>query len=298
MAKDRLEGYKGKEEISQDSQVEAKASEKVVTNDETEVIISREEISQKFGMMIDVEPLEDGGHRISDIREGGIVDLWNKQNDTLALRVNDVLMSVNGMSTFEGMMEQFKHQLSCQLKRRRRPAPQPPAEGLKEDDSEAKKEAAEWERRRARVTAALVPGLRLTWFLDVFSPVFLRLPLVFGCHIIFHFGEIHLLQRSIFWGGLVFFLSTYVLWTVFSALRVCLFQQRKRKKIIDSEFGSGAGERLGRIEKMYHRVAWFCESGDFVFSLCLTLKSPSGKYVFFLFKRRFRFLKQVQGWKQ
>ena len=32
--------------------------------------------------------------------------------------------------------------------------------GLVEDDSEAKKEAAEWERRRARVTAALVPGLK------------------------------------------------------------------------------------------------------------------------------------------
>ena len=28
------------------------------------------------------------------------------------------------------------------------------------DDSEAKKEASEWERRRARVTAALVPGLK------------------------------------------------------------------------------------------------------------------------------------------
>lgn len=28
------------------------------------------------------------------------------------------------------------------------------------DDTEAKKEAAEWERRRARVTAALVPGLK------------------------------------------------------------------------------------------------------------------------------------------
>ena len=33
-------------------------------------------------------------------------------------------------------------------------------EGLKVDDSEAKKEAADWERRRARVTAALVPGLK------------------------------------------------------------------------------------------------------------------------------------------
>lgn len=32
--------------------------------------------------------------------------------------------------------------------------------GLKVDDSEAKKEASEWERRRARVTAALVPGLK------------------------------------------------------------------------------------------------------------------------------------------
>lgn len=25
-------------------------------------------------------------------------------------------------------------------------------------------------------------------------------------------------------------------------------------RIIDSEFGAGAGDRLGRIEKMYHRV--------------------------------------------
>ena len=33
-------------------------------------------------------------------------------------------------------------------------------EGLKVDDSEAKKEASDWERRRARVTAALVPGLK------------------------------------------------------------------------------------------------------------------------------------------
>lgn len=145
---------------------------------EVEICISRPDISQKFGMMIDIEPNFGGGHRISEIREGGLVEAWNREHPDNAIQVNDILISVNGKITFDEMMEQFKSELSCQLRRKA-------MEGLKVDDSEAKKEASEWERRRARVTAALVPGL---------------------------------------------------------------------KKIIDSEFGAGAGDRLGRIEKMYHRV--------------------------------------------
>jgi len=157
---------------------EGYGSPKIEPPTDVEVCISRPDVSQKFGMMIDIEPNLGGGHRISEIRQGGLVEDWNRKNPDNAIQVNDILISVNGKVTFDEMMEQFKSELSCRLLRKA-------MEGLKVDDTEAKKEAADWERRRARVTAALVPGL---------------------------------------------------------------------KKIIDSEFGVGAGDRLGRIEKMYHRV--------------------------------------------
>ncbi|CAJ1407378.1 unnamed protein product [Effrenium voratum] len=169
----REEGFAGYKAQSD----EAPLSDCKESNEDTEVSVCRSDVSQKFGMMIDTET-SFGGHRISDIREGGIIHEWNKNNPETAIQVNDILLSVNDTCTFDQMMEEFKTQLSCRLRLRH-------AGDLKEDDSEAKKEAAEWERRRARVTAALVPGL---------------------------------------------------------------------KKIIDSEFGPGAGDKIGRVEKMYHRV--------------------------------------------
>ena len=42
--------------------------------EEPEVTLRREGLAQKFGMMIDVEATK-GGHRISEIRAGGIVDV-------------------------------------------------------------------------------------------------------------------------------------------------------------------------------------------------------------------------------
>ena len=45
-----------------------------------QVILSREGLAQKFGMMIDVEATQ-GGHRISEIRPGGIVDVPWRRSD-------------------------------------------------------------------------------------------------------------------------------------------------------------------------------------------------------------------------
>lgn len=78
-------------------------------------------------------------------------------------------------------MEQLKAALSCTLRIRRAIANKGPVE----DTSEAAKEAAKWDERKARVTAALIPGL---------------------------------------------------------------------KKIVESEFGPGAGSRIGRVEELYQRV--------------------------------------------
>lgn len=79
-------------------------------------------------------------------------------------------------------MEEFRTGLSCALRVLLASAGAAP---LREDTSERDKEAAQWEQRKARVTAALIPGL---------------------------------------------------------------------KKIIEAEFGPGAGDRIGRVEQMYQRI--------------------------------------------
>ncbi|CAE7569541.1 Asphd2 [Symbiodinium sp. CCMP2592] len=154
-----------------------------VTPDEKEVHISRGDISQRFGMVLDEDVSYKGGHHIRRIVEGGVVDEWNKKNETQAIAAGDILLSVNGQSSLSSMVGELKEKTLCVL--RIRTSAGKGDEGLREDDSEAKKEEAEWERRRARVTAALVPGL---------------------------------------------------------------------KKIIDHEFGTGAGERIERVETMYSRI--------------------------------------------
>lgn len=125
------------------------------------------------------------------VREGGVVHAWNQDNAATAVCVDDVVVAVNGKATYEEMMAEFKSALNCTVKVRRAiPKSEQAAErqGVKHDTEaadEAADEAAKWEQRKARVTAALIPGL---------------------------------------------------------------------KKIVGSEFGPGAADRIGRVEQLYQRV--------------------------------------------
>merc|ERR1712139_103388 len=111
----------------------------------------------KFGMMIGVDKSANGGHPITSIRQGGVLEDWNAKNPSKALCTGDVIMSVNGKSTFEEMMSELGHAVSCTLKLVRKDdigkSQGMAAPAIKEDNSEALKEAAEWESRKARVTA-------------------------------------------------------------------------------------------------------------------------------------------------
>eukprot|EP00427_Karlodinium_veneficum_P003546 CAMPEP_0169170840 /NCGR_PEP_ID=MMETSP1015-20121227/62381_1 /TAXON_ID=342587 /ORGANISM="Karlodinium micrum, Strain CCMP2283" /LENGTH=275 /DNA_ID=CAMNT_0009243967 /DNA_START=15 /DNA_END=839 /DNA_ORIENTATION=- len=151
----------------------------------TEVVVSRPTTEQKFGMMIGVDQNTGGGHAVTMIRAGGVLDQWNKDHAAIAICIGDIILSVNGKETFDDMMNEFKQSLECTLKLRREIKCAGKKEELQEDTSEAVKEKLEWDRRRARVTAALIPGL---------------------------------------------------------------------KKIIESEFGPGAGARIARVEQMYQLI--------------------------------------------
>mmetsp|Transcript_57885 Transcript_57885/g.161558 ORF Transcript_57885/g.161558 Transcript_57885/m.161558 type:complete len:464 (+) Transcript_57885:70-1461(+) len=140
---------------------EAAASDGQKTVDERifETTIARPDVEQKFGMMIDTERSVLGGHAITEIREGGVVHERNTSNPGAPIRIKDVLMSVNGKTTFDGMMDEFRQSLTCTLKLLRCSAAEGAAK-MQEDPSEAESEAAKWKQRKARVTAALIPGLK------------------------------------------------------------------------------------------------------------------------------------------
>eukprot|EP00933_Yihiella_yeosuensis_P019855 TRINITY_DN16017_c0_g1_i2.p1 TRINITY_DN16017_c0_g1~~TRINITY_DN16017_c0_g1_i2.p1 ORF type:complete len:436 (-),score=95.84 TRINITY_DN16017_c0_g1_i2:406-1713(-) len=147
----------------------------------SEISISRPNLDHKFGMLIGTDkcPAFGNGHAVTEIRDGGVVASWNKENSNKSIDTGDIIMSVNGKTLFDGMMDEFRTSLTCIL-RIMKGSPT-----LKEDFSEAQKEAAEWKRRKERVTAALIPGL---------------------------------------------------------------------KKIVESEFGPGASQRIQRVDDMYQRV--------------------------------------------
>jgi hypothetical protein len=96
-------------------------------------------------------------------------------------------MSNNGKTSFDEMMSQFASSLSCTLKIARKAVEDARAAVAVQNSDTAKdgKELTDWEKRKARVTAALIPGL---------------------------------------------------------------------KKIVDSEFGPGAGAKISRVERMYERI--------------------------------------------
>lgn len=131
---------------------------------DAEVVLARPDLARKFGMMIGMDKALQGGHAITSIRQGGVLDDWNSKNPSTAIQVGDVLLSVNGKGTFDEMMKEFGQSLSCILKLARKSEHSNKqvlsSEPLKVDNSEAVKEAAEWEKRKARVTAALIPGLK------------------------------------------------------------------------------------------------------------------------------------------
>jgi len=155
------------------------SSNAVASVQDREVMLTRPDLSQKFGMLLGRDLAENGGHAITSIRKGGVLEGWNEKNPSVAIHADDILLSVNGKTTFDEMMGEFGQSLSCTLKLKGGKS------GIVADNSDAIKEAAEWEERKARVTAALIPGL---------------------------------------------------------------------KKIIESEFGEGAGSRITRVEKMYERI--------------------------------------------
>lgn len=121
-----------------------------------EMTISRAEVTSRFGMVVSTESHEKGGHAVNDVVSGAVVDSWNKQHPKDAIVPGTTfLISVNGKACFDDMIEELKTALECKLKIRRGEAPE-----ITVDDSEAKKEAAKWAERKARVTAALIPGLK------------------------------------------------------------------------------------------------------------------------------------------
>mmetsp|Transcript_71342 Transcript_71342/g.149114 ORF Transcript_71342/g.149114 Transcript_71342/m.149114 type:complete len:451 (-) Transcript_71342:31-1383(-) len=149
--------------------------------EEVEVTVKRPDTSLKFGMVIDSAVGASGGHVLNEVKPTGALEVWNKENADNTILKGDVLLAVNGETTFDGMMGELKSKLEATIRVRRvREAPP-----MVLDSAEAEKEKAAWEERRARVTAALIPGL---------------------------------------------------------------------KKIIESEFGPGAGEKIGRVEEMYKMV--------------------------------------------
>lgn len=137
---------------------------------EVTITISRPDTSHKFGMLIGTEVSRLGGQPVTDVRAGGVIEAWNKERPESAVKVGDVIAAVNGKTTFEEMMNEFKSCLSVTL--RLRPArggadaekedeaKDGSAASMREDHSEGDKEAAAWQARRARVTAALIPGLK------------------------------------------------------------------------------------------------------------------------------------------
>jgi len=143
-----------------------------------DVQLSRPDASLKFGMVISSEWSSPGGHAVKSIREGGAVHAYNQTQAGREVRPADVIVEANGKTSYEDIMEQLKVSLSCTLRIRRAIANKGPM-------GEKEKEAAKWDDRKARVTAALIPGL---------------------------------------------------------------------KKIVESEFGPGAGGRIGRVEECYQRV--------------------------------------------
>lgn len=122
-----------------------------------EVVLTRPDLSKKFGMVIGVDNIAGGGHAVTSVRQGGVLDDFNGKNPSMAIRTGDVLVSVNGKADFDGMMSEFGSSLSCTIKLLREDTR---GAALKIDSAAAKKEAADWEDRRARVTAALIPGLK------------------------------------------------------------------------------------------------------------------------------------------
>eukprot|EP00428_Durinskia_dybowskii_P023196 CAMPEP_0170250758 /NCGR_PEP_ID=MMETSP0116_2-20130129/25199_1 /TAXON_ID=400756 /ORGANISM="Durinskia baltica, Strain CSIRO CS-38" /LENGTH=456 /DNA_ID=CAMNT_0010501701 /DNA_START=62 /DNA_END=1432 /DNA_ORIENTATION=+ len=145
-----------------------------------ELRLERPDASVKYGMMIAKCQSPPDGYGVTDICEGGVVDAWNREHPEEAIRVGDILVSVNWRNSFDDMMCEFRDQNVCVVRIRAADNP-----SMVNDFSGAEKETAAWQARRARVTAALIPGL---------------------------------------------------------------------KKIIESEFGPGAGERIGRVEEMYLRA--------------------------------------------
>jgi len=119
-----------------------------------ELTLERPDTAAKFGMMIATDPSAPfGGHAVTEVREGGVVAAWNRQRPAEAVQIGDVIVAVNGRDTFDGMMGEFRDSLACALRIVRQPV-------LTEDASEGAREQAAWEARKARVTAALIPGLK------------------------------------------------------------------------------------------------------------------------------------------
>lgn len=115
-----------------------------------QILVTRSELSQKFGLMIDITPAPRGGHRITGVREGGVVDQWNKQNPGNSACVDDVLLLVNGKETYEAMMEEFKTALQCSLQTER-----PVFKQRQDEDPELL-------QRRSRAVEAMLPRMRQT----------------------------------------------------------------------------------------------------------------------------------------
>jgi len=84
-------------------------------------------------MRIALEASAQGGHAVTEIVAGCILDAHNKANPAKGISTGDVILSVNGQMSFDGMMNEFKESLSCALRLR---------------------------NRRSRVTGALIPGLK------------------------------------------------------------------------------------------------------------------------------------------
>mmetsp|Transcript_86911 Transcript_86911/g.245117 ORF Transcript_86911/g.245117 Transcript_86911/m.245117 type:complete len:449 (-) Transcript_86911:115-1461(-) len=135
-------------------------AEEVVAPVESELTITRPDTSSKFGMLIDSGTGARGGHAVTEVRPGGVVEAWNNQTPEQAIRKGDVLVCINGETTFDGMMAQFREKLEAHIRIRRAAGQGAEKPALVEDHLEAAKEKAAWESRRARVTAALIPGLK------------------------------------------------------------------------------------------------------------------------------------------
>jgi hypothetical protein len=61
---------------------------------------------QKFGMV--VRPDDDGRSQVQSIRPGGTVDEWNSQDPPVRIDVGDHVMSVNGITEYSEIMQEFK----------------------------------------------------------------------------------------------------------------------------------------------------------------------------------------------